>query len=157
MRRRAAFRRRRGQLTSADQIERIIGNVEGVVSRASARMQGRLHGADVAQRLAGIDRELGVICLRTGQTAEARRRLWGNILAGPSARVDVWIDGAGPPAARCLPARRTCVETSATSDAGRQAMSGPGHRQRRTSVLSLGIFDRSLKNCQLFVGRSRKS
>ena len=69
------FRRRPGQLTQADRIERVVRNVVTVVERASERMARELDARDIATRLARVHQDLGVICLRQGRSVEARHHL----------------------------------------------------------------------------------
>lgn len=69
------FRRRPGQLTQADGIERVVRNVVTVVERASQRLASQLDARDIAKRLARIHLDLGVICLRQSRVVEARHHL----------------------------------------------------------------------------------
>lgn len=69
------FRRRPGQLTQADRIERVVRNVVTVVERASGRMTCEIAAPDIAKRLARVHLDLGIICLRRGHSVEARHHL----------------------------------------------------------------------------------
>lgn len=66
------FRRRPGQLTQADRIERVVRNVVTVVERTSERLANELDPREIAERLARVHLDLGIICLRQGRGVEAR-------------------------------------------------------------------------------------
>lgn len=80
------FRRRPGQLTEADQIERILGNVATVLTRASTCLDGELDQADINNRIAGIHRELCIVKLRQSNQAEARRQIEYSLQYAPKSR-----------------------------------------------------------------------
>lgn len=69
------FRRRPGQLTQTDRIERVVRNVVTVVERTSERLASELDARDIAKRLARVHLDLGIICLRQGRGVEARHHL----------------------------------------------------------------------------------
>jgi len=74
-----ARRRRPGQLTSADQLERVVRNVIQVVERAAPQLKGAVTPTDVRIRLGRLHRNLAVFCLRRGENAEARDQLRSSI------------------------------------------------------------------------------
>lgn len=78
-----AFRQRPGQLTRTDQIERIARNALRVVDSARVRMKGQLAPQTVSSRLARLHGVLGVVCLRAGRSAEARRHLGESLRRRP--------------------------------------------------------------------------
>jgi glycosyltransferase involved in cell wall biosynthesis len=80
-----ARRRRPGQLTDASQIERITRNVRTVIDRAAEQMDAFVTPVEIRRRLARLDLDLGVICLRTSRNAEARQWLWQSIRGQPGA------------------------------------------------------------------------
>lgn len=70
-----ARRRRPGQLTSTDQLERVVRNVLRVIERAATQLDGIVTPTDVRLRLGHMHRNLAVICLRSGRNDEARSHL----------------------------------------------------------------------------------
>lgn len=67
------FRRRPGQLTSSDAGERVARNALTVAERASERMGAEIGQEEIRRRLSILQRDIGVICLRSGRKAEARQ------------------------------------------------------------------------------------
>jgi glycosyltransferase involved in cell wall biosynthesis len=74
-----AFRVRANQLTTSSQLERIVRNALNVVKRASGTGYRELSKKDVGLRLAVLHRDLGIICLRGGRNAEARRQFLASL------------------------------------------------------------------------------
>lgn len=69
------FRKNPGQLTRADQIERIVFNALRVAEMASTRYLDRLTPLDIRRRLAQLHLTLGVIALRNGRSLDAQEQL----------------------------------------------------------------------------------
>jgi cellulose synthase/poly-beta-1,6-N-acetylglucosamine synthase-like glycosyltransferase len=80
-----ARRRRPGQLTDPSQIERITRNVRTVIDRAKEQMGEFVTPIEIRRRLARLDLDLGVICLRDSRNAEARQLIWQSIRGQPGA------------------------------------------------------------------------
>lgn len=77
------FRKSPTQLTRADQIGRVAANALKVVEMASERYADRLDSADIGRRMARLHASLGVIALRHGDRAEARKRLVSSLRYRP--------------------------------------------------------------------------
>lgn len=67
------FRRRPGQLTQTDGMEKVVRNVVTVVERAARQLVDQLDAGEIAARLARVHLDLGVLCMRKGCGAEARQ------------------------------------------------------------------------------------
>ena len=78
-----AFRRRPDQLTRPEQLERVLRNALLVVRRAAQEESGALGGAEVSKRIASLECDLGIICLRTRRNAEARSHLAASVNLRP--------------------------------------------------------------------------
>jgi glycosyltransferase involved in cell wall biosynthesis len=78
-----AFRKRPDQLTRPDQLERVIRNALLVVRRAAHEAPISLGSALVRKRLATLERDLGIVCLRTRRNSEARDHLSKSIRLSP--------------------------------------------------------------------------
>lgn len=78
-----AFRRRPDQLTRPDQLERVLRNALLVVRRAALEGSVSLGGSVVRKRLASLERDLGIVCLRTRRNREARQHLSTSIRLSP--------------------------------------------------------------------------
>ncbi|KAA3628682.1 MAG: glycosyltransferase [Proteobacteria bacterium] len=77
------FRRRPGQLTQADKIDRVVSNVAKVLMRAADRLADELSPREIDSRLARIYLDLGVIHLRQGRIVEARESLMESLKRRP--------------------------------------------------------------------------
>ena len=69
------FRKRPGQLTRSNQIERIVQNVLTVIERTSKRVPTQLDPQEILSRVVQLHMRLGVIALCSGHAAEARSHL----------------------------------------------------------------------------------
>lgn len=78
-----AFRRRPDQLTRPDQLERVLRNALLVVRRAAREAPFSLDNSVVRERLASLERDLGIVCLRTRRNHEARNHLSTSIRLSP--------------------------------------------------------------------------
>lgn len=78
-----AFRRRPDQLTRPEQLERVIRNALLVVRRAAHEVPIRLGSTVVRERLASLERDLGIVCLRSRRNSEARDHLSTSIRLSP--------------------------------------------------------------------------
>lgn len=93
------FRRRSGQLTRPDQLERVSRNAIKVVQRAAQRMAGEVAPKEVQTRLSILHRDIGIICLRARRNREARNHLWSSLRGRPNQLIVI-----GLLAISCLPA-----------------------------------------------------
>lgn len=78
-----AFRRRPDQLTRPDQLERVLRNALLVVRRAAQQAPDGLSGSEVGKRLASLERDLGIVCLRNRRNREAREHLAASVSLSP--------------------------------------------------------------------------
>lgn len=78
-----ARRRRPGQLTSSDQVDKVIRNVLRVVESSVGKLSRHVSRTDVRRRLGRLHRDIGITSLRAGRNVEARSHIWRSVRNQP--------------------------------------------------------------------------